>query len=209
MHSERPDFASERTAFDKGVWPCAGADEAGRGPLAGPVVAAAVILDPERIPAGIDDSKRLTAARREALFAEIMDTALAVSACSIAAESIDRSDIRKASLAALARAANTLSLSPKLLLIDGRDLPDGLPCAAQAIIGGDRRCLSIAAASIIAKTLRDRMMVRASALHPQYGFASHKGYASAAHRAAIADHGGCLRLHRFTFAPLRQAAFEF
>lgn len=209
MEHEAPDFETERRALAAGCWPVAGADEAGRGPLAGPVVAAAVILDPAAIPDGIDDSKRLTAARREALFRQILDTALAVSVCSAAAETIDRSDIRKASLAALARAVSCLSIAPQLALIDGRDVPAGLPCRGEAIIGGDRRSLSIAAASIVAKTLRDRMMVRASALYPHYGFESHKGYASSAHRAAIADHGGCQRLHRFTFAPLRQGAFEF
>src|SRR5690606_8941457 len=118
-------------------------------------------------------------------------------------------DIRKASLAALARAVNCLALPARMALIDGRDVPEGMACPGRAIIGGDRRSLSVAAASIIAKTLRDRMMVRAAAQHPIYGFDSHKGYASAAHRAAIASHGGCQRLHRFTFAPLRQGEFEF
>lgn len=209
LRAEKPDFSFERQARLRGLWPCAGADEAGRGPLAGPVVAAAVILDPDNIPEGIDDSKRLDAGRRQVVFEAIIASAISVSICSQSAESIDRSDIRKATLAAIRGAVNALAVCPGHVLIDGRDLPDGLVCKGEAIIGGDRICQSVAAASIVAKTIRDRMMILASSAHPDYGFCAHKGYASPAHRAAIALHGGQPRLHRFTFAPLRQAEFAF
>lgn len=204
-----PDFVQETEARAAGFWPCAGADEAGRGPLAGPVVAAAVILDPTDLPDGIDDSKRIPAARREVLFHEILARAVAVSTCSVSAESIDRSDIRKAALAAIATAVSNLSVMPRHVLVDGRDVPEGLPCPASAVIGGDRLCLSVAAASIIAKTLRDRMMTRLAVACPGYGFEQHKGYASLSHRHAIGTLGGTPRVHRFSFAPLRQAAFDF
>jgi ribonuclease HII len=204
----RPHFRVEAAARANGCWPCAGADEAGRGPLAGPVVAAAVILDPDDIPDGIHDSKQLPPARREALFEQILARALAVSVASLSAESIDRSDIRKASLLAICRAVQGLSLQPAWVLVDGRDLPAGLPCPGQTIIGGDGSSLSVAAASIVAKTLRDRMMVRLGLSLPAYGFEHHKGYASAMHRAVIASLGGLPRLHRFTFAPLRQGELD-
>lgn len=203
-----PDFTAEFLARSDGLWPCAGADEAGRGPLAGPVVAAAVILDPDNIPSGINDSKQLTKERREALFEEILVGAAAISVASLSAESIDRSDIRKASLNAICQAVLGLCVRPAKVFVDGRDLPDRLPCPGEAIIGGDGRCLSVAAASIVAKTLRDRMMIRLGTEMPAYGFESHKGYASAVHRAAIAAMGGTPRLHRFSFSPLRQGVLD-
>ncbi len=184
----------------------AGLDEAGRGPLAGPVVAAAVILDPAAIPDGLDDSKRLSEGRREALFAAILSSAIAVSVASRSAESIDRTDIRKASLEAMRRALCGLAVAAGYALADGRDVPPGLPCSAEALVKGDRRSVSIAAASIVAKVTRDRMLRRCDAHAPFYGLAGHKGYGSAAHRAAIGAHGGVARLHRFSFAPLRGGA---
>ena len=142
----------------RGIWPVAGLDEAGRGPLAGPVMAAAVILDPKRIPKGLDDSKRLSHDEREKLFEVILKKALAVSFASCSAETIDRTDIRKASLEAMRRAACGLALKPQLALADGLDVPPGLICEGQAVVKGDQRSQSIAAASIVAKVMRDRMM---------------------------------------------------
>lgn len=181
----------------------AGMDEAGRGPLAGPVVAAAVILDPGDLPEGLDDSKRLKASAREKLFDTILAKSLAVAVCSVSAEEIDRTDIRKASLAGMARAAHALAVAPGYALADGRDVPEDLPCPGRALIKGDQRSMSIAAASIVAKVMRDRMMAQAGATHPAYGLESHAGYGTAAHRDAIAAHGGVARLHRFSFAPLK------
>lgn len=197
-----PDFRLETLARRDGHWPVAGTDEAGRGPLAGPVVAAAVILDPDNIPEGLNDSKQLTAARREYLFELILTTAT-VSIASSATRRIDTTDIRKASLDAMRRAVIGLAHAPCMVLVDGRDVPDGLPCAGKAVIKGDALSLSIAAASIIAKVTRDRMMTRADAVFPAYGFALHAGYATAIHRAGIEAHGPCA-LHRMSFRPLRQ-----
>ncbi|MDR6756202.1 ribonuclease HII [Mycoplana sp. BE70] len=198
---EGPDFLMELAARKAGQWPVAGADEAGRGPLAGPVVAAAVILDPERIPDGLHDSKQLTAAKREALFAEILATAM-VSVASSSARRIDRTDIRKASLDAMRRAVFGLPARPGLVLTDGLDVPPGLACAGKAVVKGDARVLSIAAASIIAKVVRDRMMTCAESTFPGYGFDAHAGYATERHRSAIGEFGPCT-LHRMSFRPFR------
>ncbi|MCT8998604.1 ribonuclease HII [Chelativorans intermedius] len=200
-----PDFSLEAGLMRDGLAPVAGLDEVGRGPLAGPVVAAAVVLDPERVPQGLDDSKRLSAAAREGLFRIVAETALSVSVASLSAASIDGTDIRKASLEAMRRALDGLALPPAFALADGRDVPPGLACPCRAIVKGDRRSASIAAASIVAKVVRDRMMARAGAQAPQYGFDSHVGYATKQHRAAIAAHGALPRLHRMSFAPLRPA----
>ena len=180
----------------------AGLDEVGRGPLAGPVVACAVVLDPANIPEGLNDSKRLTLARREALHEAILATALGVAVCSVSAAEIDRTDIRKASLEAMRRAANSLHCQPHFALIDGRDVPPGLPCPGKALVKGDARCVSIAAASIVAKVTRDRMMAFASLHYPGYGFEQHAGYATAQHRKAIQALGPCA-IHRMSFRPLK------
>ncbi|MFD1327381.1 ribonuclease HII [Mycoplana ramosa] len=201
---EGPDFLMELAARKAGQWPVAGADEAGRGPLAGPVVAAAVILDPERIPDGLHDSKQLTAAKREALFAAIMATAM-VTVASSSARRIDRTDIRKASLDAMRRAVNALPVRPGLVLTDGLDVPPGLGCDGRAVVKGDARVLSIAAASIVAKVIRDRMMARAETTYPAYGFSAHAGYATERHRDAIGQFGPCV-LHRMSFRPFRSDA---
>ena len=200
---DKPDFAIEARAIARGSVPVAGMDEAGRGPLAGPVVAAAVILDPERIPDGLDDSKRLTAAARAELFEAISETALAVSVASLCASAIDATDIRKASLEAMRRACAGLTSVPVLGLADGRDVPPGLPCPGSALVKGDQRSVSIAAASIVAKVTRDRMLRCCESANPSYGFGGHKGYGSAAHRDAIAAHGGMARIHRYSFSPLK------
>ena len=200
----RPDFSLENAARREGLWPVAGADEAGRGPLAGPVAAAAVVLDPDNIPDGLDDSKRLDAAQRETLFAEILARATAVAFASLCAASIDAGDIRKASLEAMRRAVAGLPFPPLMVLADGRDVPPGLPCLGRAVVRGDQRSQSIAAASIVAKVVRDRMMARAGACDGRYGFELHMGYATVRHRAAIVEHGPASRLHRLSFSPFRQ-----
>ncbi|TWB15899.1 RNase HII [Rhizobium sp. ERR 922] len=197
-----PTFELELIARRAGHWPVAGADEAGRGPLAGPVVAAAVILDPERIPNGLNDSKQLTAARREELFVEILATAT-VSIASSSAGRIDTTDIRKASLDAMRRAICGLAVPASYVLTDGLDVPVGLACPGKAVVKGDARSFSIAAASIVAKVTRDRMMARAGVVFPAYGFAAHAGYGTAQHRAGIEEHGPC-PLHRMSFRPLRK-----
>ena len=194
-------FERERALYARGVPLVAGADEVGRGPLAGPVVAAAVVLDPGRVPAGLDDSKKLSAARREALYLEICASAdVAVSLAPPAR--IDRDNIRRATLWALAAAVRGLPRPPAFLLVDGND-PPAVPCEVEAVVGGDGLIASIAAASIVAKVTRDRLMARLGAAFPAYGFERHMGYGTAAHGAALRDHGPCPH-HRFSFAPVRE-----
>src|SRR3989440_4379468 len=198
----RPTFNRERYAMKQGLYPVAGCDEAGRGPLAGPVVAAAVILDPKRIPKGIDDSKRLTLERREELFEQICAT----SSFAIAFGSpgrIDRDNILRASLWALKRAVHALPEMPKHVFVDGRDKLD-TPCDCDAVIGGDGLVMSIAAASIIAKVSRDRLMCKLAQDCPGYGFESHKGYSVPEHLEAL-DRLGPSVHHRRFFAPVAAA----
>lgn len=197
-----PDFSIEDGLRREGLWPVAGVDEAGRGPLAGPVVTAAVILDPDHVPPGLNDSKKLTAVRREALFSLILEKAVAVCVASASPAEIDRTDVLKANLAAMARAVRGLSVSPAAAIVDGRDVPPGLPCPGRAVVKGDARSISIAAASIVAKVTRDRMMAAADARFPGYGFATHAGYGTAAHLEAIRTLGPS-GLHRMTFKPLK------
>ena len=201
-----PDDGHECQARALGFRSVCGVDEAGRGPLAGPVVAAAVILPDGPLPtalAGLNDSKQLTQAAREALFAALPAHA-AVGVASVSAAWIDRRNIRKASLEAMRLAVLALPGPADFALIDGTDEPPGLPCAGRAIVKGDARSLSIAAASICAKVVRDRMLSAAERLHPGYGFAAHKGYGTAAHLEALDRLGPCA-LHRRTFAPVRAA----
>jgi ribonuclease HII len=180
----------------------AGVDEAGRGPLAGPVVVAAVILDPARPITGLADSKALTAARRERLAVEIRQNALAFAICAVEAEEIDQLNILAATMAGMSRAVAALSTRPKLALIDGNRVPHDLPCRGRAIVRGDATEASISAASILAKTERDRIMCELDQLHPGYGFAKHKGYPTAAHVDALMQLGPCAQ-HRRSFAPVR------
>jgi ribonuclease HII len=201
-----PDFTLELSARKAGHWPVAGADEAGRGPLAGPVVAAAVILDPERIPDGLNDSKQLSAQRREELFEAIITTAT-VAIASSSSTRIDETDIRKASLDAMRRAVLGLAIPASYVLTDGLDVPPGLACPGRAVVKGDARSFSIAAASIVAKVTRDRMMTRAHTVFPAYGFAMHVGYGTPQHRRGIEAHGPC-SLHRMSFRPLRKEGVE-
>ena len=181
----------------------AGVDEAGRGPLAGPVVAAAVILDPRQGIAGLADSKKLTARRREQLFDQIQDKALCCAIGQASVEEIDRLNILQATLLAMQRAVAGLRLVPARVLVDGNRLPR-LPMLAEAIVGGDAKVPSISAASILAKVHRDRWCEQIDAEYPQYGFAAHKGYGTAAHLAALRQHGPT-PWHRRSFAPVAQA----
>lgn len=179
----------------------AGVDEAGRGPLAGPVVAAAVILD-ELIPIkGLADSKLLTPRQRGRLFDEVRAKALACSIAEASVEEIDRLNILQATLLAMRRAVEGLRLPPRLVLVDGNRLPT-LAMPAQAVVGGDATVAAIAAASILAKVHRDRLCVVLHEIHPAYGFASHKGYPTPEHLAALRAHGAC-PAHRRSFAPVR------
>lgn len=200
-----PSFRRERALIKRGVWPVAGCDEAGRGPLAGPVVAAAVVLDPKRIPKGIDDSKRLTPERREELFEEICATASFAVAFASPAR-IDRDNILRASLWALARAVGALPELPQHVFVDGRDRIDA-PCDCDAVIGGDGIVMSIAAASIIAKVTRDRLMCALAKDCPGYGFETHKGYAVPEHREALDRLGPSIHHRRF-FAPVIAARMK-
>ena len=177
-----------------------GVDEAGRGPLAGSVVAAAVILDPDRPIAGLNDSKKLSAKRREALAQAIRERALAWAIAEASVEEIDRINILHASLLAMRRAVEALAIAPSMALIDGNRCPD-LICPAQAIVGGDGKVASIAAASILAKTWRDAQMLELHARYPHYGFDRHMGYPTAVHLAALREHG-VSPVHRRSYAPV-------
>ncbi len=195
-----PDFSHEEMLLARGARLVAGVDEAGRGPLAGPVVVAAVRLDPANIPPGLNDSKKLSAERREELFAAIMASS-EVAVVSAPPTDILALNIRGATLAAMARAVRALPRPVDRVLVDGRDVPPDLPCPGLALIGGDGRSVSIAAASIVAKVMRDRMCEIMDCDAPHFGFAGHKGYGTAAHLAALDLHGPC-RHHREEFAPV-------
>jgi len=185
----------------------AGVDEAGRGPLAGPVIAAAVILDPARPIAGLADSKKLTEKQREALFLEIRQHALAWSAARARVEEIDKINILQASLLAMQRAVASLKFKPCLALIDGNKCPK-LDCEAKAIVQGDQTEPAISAASIVAKVLRDRIMRMLDKRYPMYAFAQHKGYPTSLHVDLLQKHGPC-RVHRRSFAPVSQFGMDF
>jgi ribonuclease HII len=194
-----PDFAHELRHHPG---PVAGVDEAGRGPLAGPVVAAAVILRADDCPQGLDDSKKLSAPRRAVLEVEIKARALCWGVGVASVEEIDSLNILRATMLAMSRAVDALSHDCAHVLVDGNRCPDWR-WASTAIVEGDAKCLSIAAASILAKEARDRMMIAASADHPHYGWESNKGYGSAQHLAALRAHGPTA-LHRRSFAPVAQ-----
>ncbi|MBV8536988.1 MAG: ribonuclease HII [Alphaproteobacteria bacterium] len=202
-----PGFAHERKI--SGV--VAGIDEAGRGPLAGPVVAACVVLDEARtkrkLRSAIDDSKKLSREERETAFELLLEArADGIAAIGVAAASvteIDRINILQASLLAMRRALARLPLRPDHVLIDGDRIPHGLPCAATAIVGGDARCISIAAASIVAKVLRDRAMTRLALRYPGFGWDTNVGYGTEQHTQGLARLGPC-RHHRLSFAPCAQ-----
>jgi ribonuclease HII len=195
-------YIFEQQARARGYTTVVGIDEAGRGPLAGPVVAAAVILHPDQPIEGVNDSKKLTGLRREQLFKQIMSLAAAVGVGSVDEATIDRINILQATRQAMLLAVQALVLSPDYLLIDGiTTIASPLP--QQTIKQGDSRSASIAAASIIAKVTRDRMMLEYDQIYPAYGFARHKGYGSAFHLLALQQHGPC-PIHRLTFAGVKE-----
>lgn len=175
-----------------------GVDEAGRGPLAGPVYAAAVILSPERPIAGLNDSKKLSEKKREALFDEILEKAEAYAIASASVEEIEQYNILGATYLAMTRAVEGLSQKPELVLVDGNRVPPALQIPAKTVVKGDAQSESIAAASILAKVSRDRVLLELDTRYPQYGFAGHKGYGTAAHTAALREYGPCPE-HRPSF----------
>lgn len=181
----------------------AGVDEAGRGPLAGPVVAAAVILDPERPIEGLDDSKKLSERRREALFPLIQERSIAWAVIEIPPADIDLLNILQATLLGMKKAIETLDPAPSLALVDGNKSPD-VACAVRTIVQGDRLEAAISAASILAKVTRDRLMLEFHEKFPEYGFNRHKGYPTALHRRVLEEIGPC-EIHRRSFAPVRNA----
>lgn len=202
--TDRPDYSFELAAQARGFARVAGVDEVGRGPLAGPVTAAAVILDPANIPEGLNDSKKLSAKRRDALFDQIMAVAQVSIAHATVAE-IDEMNILRASHVAMCRAL--AGLPADYVLVDGNLLPKDLTLPAEPLISGDARSLSIAAASIIAKVVRDRIMVDLAQQFPTYGWERNAGYPSAAHRAALLTHGVTPH-HRRSFKPVHNILYQ-
>lgn len=203
---DTPDFSQEMVAIAEGHTRIAGIDEVGRGPLAGPVTAAAVILDPQAIPAGLNDSKKLSEKKRAALAAEIHATAQ-VAIVDVSVEEIDQLNILHAAMAAMQRAILALPTAPDLALIDGNRLPPDLPCAAEAVVKGDARVASIAAASIVAKTWRDRLMVDLAQQHPGYGWEQNAGYGTKMHLEALQNLGPTPH-HRRSFKPVRNILYQ-
>ncbi len=200
-----PNFAHETRVLARIAGLVCGVDEAGRGPLAGPVVAAAVIFKKKRIPKGLDDSKKLSAAVREDLYARIMDKAIALGVGEASVDEIDLVNIRQATHLAMARAVRALVPAPAFALVDGNDAP-ALPCPCDTIVGGDALSLSIAAASIIAKVTRDRAMVALHELHPLYSWASNKGYGTPEHLSALERYGPTPH-HRCSFTPIHNILY--
>jgi len=196
-----PHYIYESRLLKTMAGPICGVDEVGRGPLAGPVVAAAVILDRGRIPKGLNDSKQLSEEDREELYPRIMEAAIAVGVGEASVDEIDLINIRQATHMAMARAVRALSVAAEFALVDGND-PPPLPCRCDMLIGGDARSVSIAAASIIAKVTRDRMMVALHDDHPGYNWRSNKGYGTPEHYAGLKAHG-VTQHHRRSFGPIR------
>jgi ribonuclease HII len=199
---QRPTDRLEKRARRRGAKVVAGVDEAGRGPLAGPVVTAAVIFAGKKFPEGLDDSKRLPLSERERLYEEILAKGC-VSVAIASTARIDRMNILRASLWAMSRAIAGLAEAPDHVLVDGNMLPPDVACGCEAIIGGDALSVSIAAASIVAKVTRDRLMANIGSAFPHYGFESHMGYSTPQHFAALREHGPCPH-HRRSFAPVRE-----
>jgi len=206
MPPTRPDFSRESAAIAQGALWVVGVDEAGRGPLAGPVTAAAVRLDPARIPLGLNDSKQLSSARRASLAAQLMEWA-EVSVAHASVAEIDALNILRASHLAMVRAIDGLPQQPGLVLIDGNLLPRGLKIAGQAVIKGDTLSLSIAAASIVAKVMRDSIMVDLAQQHPGYGWERNAGYPTAEHREALVRLGPTPH-HRRSFGPVHKILYQ-
>jgi len=198
-----PCFDLEAALMDQYHGPVAGIDEAGRGPWAGPVVVAAVILNPDRIPQGLNDSKLMTPEAREDRYGEIVATSI-VSVVIGPVRRIDRDNILQASLWGMRAAYRGLAVPAGAALIDGNIIPRRFPCRARAIVGGDGLSLSVAAASIVAKVTRDRLMVKLSRRYRRYGWERNKGYGTPEHAAAIKKHGVCTH-HRRSFSPIEEA----
>jgi ribonuclease HII len=197
-----PHFIYESRLLKTMIGPVCGVDEAGRGPLAGPVVAAAVILEKKRVPKGLNDSKQLDEETREDLFPRILEMAVAVGVGEASVDEIDLVNIRQATHLAMARAVRALAVPAAFALVDGND-PPALPCKCDTLIGGDGRSLSIAAASIVAKVTRDRMMTRLHEEHPAYNWCNNKGYGTPEHYSGLKLHGVTVH-HRRSFAPIRE-----
>jgi len=206
MTAPGPDFSFETAAIALGATRVAGVDEVGRGPLAGPVTAAAVVLNPDDIPAGLNDSKKLSANRREVLFDEIMARAV-VSVAHASVAEIDALNILRASHLAMERAIAALLPAPDHVLIDGNLVPKGLSLRAECVVKGDGRALSIAAASIVAKVTRDRIMVDLAQQHPGYGWERNAGYPSKSHISALQDLGVTAH-HRRSFKPVHNILYQ-
>jgi ribonuclease HII len=200
-----PTFLYENRILAKLAGPVAGVDEAGRGPLAGPVVAAAVILEKKRAPKGLNDSKQMTADAREEAYVAIMARAIAVGVGEASVDEIDLINIRQATHMAMARAIRALATQPMFALVDGND-PPALPCRCDTLVGGDARSISIAAASIIAKVTRDRMMRELHEAHPGYGWFTNKGYGTEEHLEAL-NRLGPTAHHRRSFAPVHNILY--
>ena len=200
-----PHYIYESRVLKTMPGPIAGIDEVGRGPLAGPVVAAAVIFERGRIPKGIDDSKQMTAEAREEMYVRIVETAVAFGIGEASVEEIDLVNIRQATHLAMARAVRAMAVAPMFALVDGNDAP-ALPCPCDTLIDGDARSVSIAAASIIAKVTRDRMMRALHDEHPGYGWITNMGYGTEEHLRGLDRHGVCVH-HRRSFAPVRRILF--
>ena len=209
LRAPRPmaDFSLETEARLAGLWPVAGVDEVGRGPLCGPVTAAAVVLDPDLIPPGIGDSKTLSAAKREALAGAIMATARSWSVAHATVAEIDTLNILHASHLAMERAVAGLGIAPGFVLVDGNRLPKSLPCPARAVVKGDAKSLSIAAASILAKVVRDHLMVDLAQQHPGYGWERNAGYPTKDHLAALLNLGVTPQ-HRRSFRPVHNILYQ-
>lgn len=206
MPKTAPDFTFEFTAQSNGATHIAGVDEVGRGPLAGPVVAAAVVLDPDDIPDGLNDSKQLTAVRRILLYDQLLECADVSIAQATVAE-IDQHNILRASHIAMVRAVAGLRSKADFVLIDGNQVPRGLNLPNQTIVKGDTRSLSIAAASIAAKVWRDRLMVDLAQQHPQYGWETNMGYPTPVHKKALSDFGVTTH-HRRSFKPVHNILYQ-
>ena len=208
--AERAQAGLDRELKLQGCGPVAGVEEAGRGPLAGPVVAASVILDLDRVPEGLADSKTLSPGERERLFGLILRQA-EIGLASVPHHEIDRRNIRQATLLAMVRAVLALPRRPRVVLVDGNDAPrfpeEIAPIRAETIVRGDALVASIAAASIVAKVARDRLMRRMGTAYPAYGFAAHSGYGTVAHRRTLAEQGPC-PYHRLSFAPMRHGRWR-
>ncbi len=203
---EGPDWSAEQGMMARLGGPVCGVDEVGRGPLAGPVVAAAVILNPDEVPVGLNDSKKLSAKKRDRLHDAIMEKAVAVSIAEASVEEIDEINILQASMLAMRRAVAGLSVTPVGALVDGNRAP-GLDMETETLVKGDSRSLSIAAASIVAKVFRDRLMQKLHKIHPEYDWAQNAGYGVAKHMAAL-ELVGVTPFHRKSFAPIRKILDE-